>query len=565
MNVALIGSGSWGTAVAGLAAARAERVIMWAHSEQTAAGINGEHRNPRYLVDYVLPENVVAATELAQALDGAEAIIFAVPSTHLRDVCHQAAPFIADETPVLCLTKGIEPESGLLMSEVIASEIGNETRVAALSGPNHAEEICRGGLSAAVIASEDSQIGETFKDLLLSTAFRIYLSQDMTGVEVCGAMKNVIAIVCGISAGSGAGDNTLALIMTRGLAEISRLVHARGGQAITCMGLAGMGDLIATCTSEHSRNRTFGYEFAHGVSLDEYQARTHMVVEGAVAARSVSELARSLGVDIPLTFAVEQTLYNGVTLDRALEILTDRVPSQEFYGLTDLRRKATTMGSIKIAPSVLSADMANLKGELDKIAGADYVHFDVMDGHFTGNLTFGVDILKAVKRSTDVPVDAHLMVSNPDETVDWYADAGADMITVHYEASTHLHRTLTHLQQRGVKAGVVLNPATPVCVLESIIDVVDMVLLMSVNPGFGGQSFIPGTIAKLHELKAMCERHGVSPLIEVDGGISSKNIAEVVKAGANVLVAGSAVFKSKDPAAEVALLQKLGNEAAQEA
>lgn len=116
------------------------------------------------------------------------------------------------------------------------------------------------------------------------------------------------------------------------------------------------------------------------------------------------------------------------------------------------------MGSIKIAPSVLSADMANLKGELDKIAGADYVHFDVMDGHFTGNLTFGVDILKAVKRSTNVPVDAHLMVSNPDETVDWYADAGADMITVHYEASTHLHRTLTHLQQRGVKAGVVLNP-----------------------------------------------------------------------------------------------------------
>ena len=303
MNVALIGSGSWGTAVAGLAAARAERVTMWAHSEQTAAGINGEHRNPRYLVGYELPCNVFATTELTQALDGAEAIIFAVPSTHLRSVCHQAAPFIAADTPVLCLTKGIEPESGLLMSEVIASK--------------------------------DPQIGETFKDLLLSTAFRIYLSQDMTGVEVCGAMKNVIAIVCGISAGTGAGDNTLALIMTRGLAEISRLVHARGGQAMTCMGLAGMGDLIATCTSEHSRNRTFGYEFAHGVSLDEYQTRTHMVVEGAVAARSVSELARSLGVDIPLTFAVEQTLYNGVTLDRALEILTDRVPSQEFYGLTD--------------------------------------------------------------------------------------------------------------------------------------------------------------------------------------------------------------------------------------
>ena len=220
------------------------------------------------------------------------------------------------------------------------------------------------------------------------------------------------------------------------------------------------------------------------------------------------------------------------------------------------------MASIKIAPSVLSADMANLKGDLDKVAGADYIHYDVMDGHFTGNLTFGVDILKAVKRSTDVPVDVHMMVTNPDETADWYLDAGADMITVHYEASTHLHRTITHIQERGAKAGVVLNPATPVCVLESIIDVVDVVLLMSVNPGFGGQSFIPGTIAKLRELRSMCERHGVSPMIEVDGGISSKNIAEVVEAGANVLVAGSAVFKSDDPAAEVALLQKLGNEAA---
>lgn len=222
------------------------------------------------------------------------------------------------------------------------------------------------------------------------------------------------------------------------------------------------------------------------------------------------------------------------------------------------------MGSIKIAPSVLSADMANLKGELDKIAGADYVHFDVMDGHFTGNLTFGVDILKAVKRSTDVPVDAHLMVSNPDETVDWYADAGADMITVHYEASTHLHRTLTHLQQRGVKAGVVLNPATPVCVLESIIDVVDMVLLMSVNPGFGGQSLSRALCLSCTSSRP-CASVTACRLIEVDGGISSKNIAEVVKAGANVLVAGSAVFKSEDPAAEVALLQKLGNEAAQEA
>ncbi len=222
------------------------------------------------------------------------------------------------------------------------------------------------------------------------------------------------------------------------------------------------------------------------------------------------------------------------------------------------------MSHVSIAPSILSADMADLKGELAKISNADYIHFDVMDGHFTGNLTFGVDVLKAVKRVSDVPVDVHMMVSNPDETAVWYADAGADIITVHAEASTHLHRTLTYLQGRGVKAGVVLNPATPVCALESVIDVVDIVLIMSVNPGFGGQSFIPGTLAKLKALKKLCAEHGVNPLIEVDGGISSKNIAEVVAAGANVLVAGSAVFKSEDPHAEVELLRQLGSAACEE-
>ena len=331
----VVGSGSWGTAFAGLMAGQAAEVRLWCRSAEVAYAVNATRRNPRHLTGYELPGNVIATSDAAAALCAVGAVVLALPSTNLRDVCRALAPHVAPDVPVLVLTKGMEPGTHQLMLDVAAAELGRAERMAVLSGPNHAEEICRGGLSAAVIASKDAQVGETFKNLLLSTAFRIYLSQDMTGVEVCGAMKNVIAIVCGISAGTGAGDNTLALIMTRGLAEISRLVHARGGQAMTCMGLAGMGDLIATCTSEHSRNRTFGYEFAHGVSLDEYQTRTHMVVEGAVAARSVSELARSLGVDIPLTFAVEQTLYNGVTLDRALEILTDRVPSQEFYGLTD--------------------------------------------------------------------------------------------------------------------------------------------------------------------------------------------------------------------------------------
>ena len=333
MKVALIGSGSWGTAVAGLAARGADAVSMWAHSAVTAAGICERHINPRYLVDYQLPDNVSATSDIAACVDGADAIVFAVPSTHLRSVAHDAAPYIGIDTPVLCLTKGIEPDSGLLMSDVIASEIGNPKRVAALSGPNHAEEICKGALSAAVVASADSSVAEFFRDLLIAPTFRVYVTDDMVGVETCGAMKNVIAIVCGVAAGLGAGDNTLALIMTRGLAEISRVVHAKGGEAMTCMGLAGMGDLIATCTSPHSRNRSFGEAFAAGQTLEGYQKRTHMVVEGAAAARSVSQLAQSLSVDVPMTFALNDALYNGTAIDKAWDALTERIPSEEFYGL----------------------------------------------------------------------------------------------------------------------------------------------------------------------------------------------------------------------------------------
>lgn len=335
MKIALIGSGSWGTAVAGLAAAQADQVVMWAHGVETARGINECGRNPRYLADYGLPDNISASTDIQEVLDGADGVVFAVPSAHLRAVAHDAAFSLGASTPVLCLTKGVEAGTGLLMSEVIADEIGHPERIAALSGPNHAEEICKGGLSAAVIASEDPAISEFFKRLLITPAFRIYVSHDMVGVETCGAMKNVIAIVCGIAAGAGYGDNTLALIMTRGLAEISRMVSARGGDPITCMGLAGMGDLVATCTSEHSRNRSFGVSFAQGVSLEDYQRRSHMVVEGAAAAVSVLELAEQLGVEVPLTSALNHTLYHGGTISEALELLTDRCPTQEFYGIDD--------------------------------------------------------------------------------------------------------------------------------------------------------------------------------------------------------------------------------------
>lgn len=212
---------------------------------------------------------------------------------------------------------------------------------------------------------------------------------------------------------------------------------------------------------------------------------------------------------------------------------------------------------VRIAPSILSADMAHLARDLERIATADLIHIDVMDGHFTGNLTFGAGVVAACKRSCDIPLDVHMMVTNPDETIDWYLDAGADVITVHTEASTHLHRTVMHIKDRGAQAGVVLNPATPVSVLEDILPELDMVLVMSVNPGFGGQSFIEGTYAKLERLTELCARVGAHPSIEVDGGISAKNIERVASLGADTFVAGSAVFGAADPAAEIARLREL--------
>lgn len=335
MKIALIGTGSWGTAMAGLVASHGHDVMMWSYDEAPAIEINTQHTNACYLKDFTLPENVRATTSHEEALAGADAAIFAVPSSFLRGVARDCAEFIGDELPVLCLAKGIELETGLLMSDVIAEEVGHPERIAALSGPNHAEEICHGALSASTIASESTEIGSFFRDVTLSPSFRVYLSSDMVGVELCGAMKNVMAIVCGIAAGCGMGDNALALIMTRGLAEISRLVHACGGEAMTCMGLAGMGDLVVTCTSQHSRNRTFGEAFAKGETLEEYQARRRMVVEGAAAARSVSELARTKGVDVPLTFALERLLYGGATIEETLQTLVDRTPNEEFYGLDE--------------------------------------------------------------------------------------------------------------------------------------------------------------------------------------------------------------------------------------
>ena len=216
------------------------------------------------------------------------------------------------------------------------------------------------------------------------------------------------------------------------------------------------------------------------------------------------------------------------------------------------------MEEILVAPSVLSADFTRLADELGDVSSADLVHFDVMDGHFVPNLTFGLDVLRAVKSATDLPVDVHLMISNPDEMVEKYLDAGADVVSFHYEATAHAHRLVSLIRDRGARASVAINPATPVCLLEPILEDLDMVLVMTVNPGFGGQSFIEGSPRKVRRLRRMCDEHGVNPLIEVDGGISSATAAAVTSAGARVLVAGSAVFGTADRAAAIADIRRAG-------
>ena len=212
---------------------------------------------------------------------------------------------------------------------------------------------------------------------------------------------------------------------------------------------------------------------------------------------------------------------------------------------------------IKVAPSILAADLNHLGDDLDRVSNAEMIHVDVMDGHFVPNLSFGTPVVAAVKQATRALVDVHMMVTNPDETVDWYVDAGADLISVHYEAARDLHGIIDHLHERGVLAGVVINPDTPVSVLADVIEDVDLVLVMSVYPGFGGQHFIEETYGRLRELVKLCDKHDAYPLIQVDGGVSLSNARQLGACGANVLVAGSAVFNAHDPAMIVRELRDL--------
>ena len=254
-----------------------------------------------------------------------------VPSSTLRETAQAIASLVSDTLPVIICSKGVEAKTGMVGVEIFEDVLGNASRLAALSGPNHAEEVILGTPSATVIASANEQTTQLFQELFATFSFRTYASTDVLGVELCAAFKNVIAIATGCAYGLGYGDNTAAMLQTRGLAEMSRLVTACGGQALTCMGLAGTGDMIVTCMSRHSRNRRLGEMIAQGKTLDDFTAETHMVAEGAVACKTLGELAAKVGVELPITDIVRRVVWEDFDPRLVSDRLLDRPLKPEFY------------------------------------------------------------------------------------------------------------------------------------------------------------------------------------------------------------------------------------------
>lgn len=333
MRISVIGAGSWGTAVSWLLGGNGHEVRLWSREVEIAEGVNAEHRNPMYLPDVQLPESVWSSADIGEALEGAEAVVVVTPSVGVRSIAEAMKPFLSEDTPIVILSKGVEQGTLMLMTEVLADVLGNKMRIAGLSGPNHAEEVSRGVPSATVVAAYDEKIAQLFQDAFMTNFFRVYTNTDVVGVELCGASKNIVAIAAGVCDGLGYGDNTKATLMTRGLAEMSRLGRVLGANPLTYMGLAGMGDLIVTCTSRHSRNRALGQLIAEGGTLEEFTAKTHMVAEGAVACLSICELGEREGVELPITHMVKAVVYDGLDPRAAGASLMGRAARDELHGM----------------------------------------------------------------------------------------------------------------------------------------------------------------------------------------------------------------------------------------
>ena len=321
--VAVVGGGSWGSALAVHLGRLGLVPRLWARDAALVRLIRSKRENPWYLPDIPLPETLSVTSDLAEALDGAGLVIVAVPSHVFDAIMEAAAPRLGGGTTLLSATKGLDPERSRRMSE-IASARCPASPIAVLSGPTFAREVALGRPTAAVVASADPDVATAVQHRLSSPEFRLYTNRDVLGVEIGGALKNVMAIATGISDGLGLGENARAALITRGLAEITRLGVALGASPATFAGLAGIGDLVLTCTGSLSRNHALGLALAHGRTLEQARGETRMIAEGARTSRSATALARQKGVALPICQEVAAVLFEGKTPQEALATLLQR-------------------------------------------------------------------------------------------------------------------------------------------------------------------------------------------------------------------------------------------------
>jgi glycerol-3-phosphate dehydrogenase (NAD(P)+) len=329
-RVAVMGSGSWGTAFSMVLTDAGNDVCMWGKSPDIVEAVNGRHENPTYHPGIELPEALRATVDVHRALDGADVVVLALPSQVLRENLAEWRPFLTPESVLVSLAKGIELGSRLRMSEVIAQVAGVPAdRVAVISGPNLAVEIADRQPAAAVAACTSEANARRLQQACITSYFRPYTNTDVIGVEIGGAVKNVIALANGIAVGMGLGENAQASLITRGLAEITRLGVALGADPMTFAGLAGVGDLVATCQSPLSRNRTFGEQLGRGLTVEEAIALSRQTCEAVKSCRPILDLARGAGVDMPITEQVVEVVWNGAGAPSVLEALMSRQTRSE--------------------------------------------------------------------------------------------------------------------------------------------------------------------------------------------------------------------------------------------
>lgn len=331
-TITIIGAGSFGTALAVVLARAGNSVRLWAREAEVAYGINKRHRNPAYISDVTLPDTITCHTDLEECLNNPEMVVFATPSHVMREVATKIKPFFNGDEIIVSVAKGIENKTFMTMSQVLAEVLQGkiiDDHIGVMSGPSHAEEVSKFKPTTVVASSYSKRTARTIQNTFLTPMFRVYLNYDIIGVEIGASVKNIMAIAAGIVDGAQLGDNAKAALITRGLHEMKRLGMRLGGSQDTFSGLSGMGDLVVTCTSEHSRNRFVGYHIGQGKQLEEITSQMNMIAEGVKTTRSVYEWSKKLEVEMPITAAVYHVLFEQVDPKDMLYDLMTRNTKEE--------------------------------------------------------------------------------------------------------------------------------------------------------------------------------------------------------------------------------------------